>query len=62
MTNPENRREDRFVVRIWRESAASANWRASVSHLGSREIRYFTEYGDLCDFLDRWAEPERRPD
>ncbi len=52
-----HRREDSFVVRIWREESRSPQWRACVTHLGSSELRYFTNYGDLCEFLDRWAEP-----
>ena len=63
MSSHGGRREDSFVVRIWREDARSLRWRACVTHLGSSELRYFTNYGDLCEFLDRWAEPiEATPD
>lgn len=51
------RREDAFVVRIWREAGMvqEAPWRAIVQHLESGERRFFTNYGELCEFLDRFA-------
>jgi len=51
------RREDAFVVRIWHEASAAAEapWRAIVQHLQSGERRFFTNYGELCEFLDRFA-------
>jgi hypothetical protein len=45
-----------FVIRIWSESDAltRGSWRASVTHVVTRERRFFTNYGELCEFLDRW--------
>jgi hypothetical protein len=45
-----------FVIRVWSEDEASARgaWRASVTHAVTRERRFFTNYGELCEFLDRW--------
>ena len=53
------RREQIFVVRIWEEHDAYGppQWRAYVTHVVTRERRYFTTYVELCDFLDRWREP-----
>ena len=52
------RREQLFVVRMWEEHDAYGppQWRAHVTHVVSRERRYFTNYGELCEFLDRWRE------
>jgi hypothetical protein len=50
------RRGSAFIVRIWHEEERSSRWRASVMHLASGEVRYFTNYGDLCEFLDRWTD------
>jgi hypothetical protein len=50
------RREDAFVVRIWREAPSpDVPWRAIAVHLASGERRFFTNYGELCEFLDRFA-------
>ena len=50
------RREDAFVLRMWREAAAhEPPWRALVQHLQSGERRFFTNYGELCEFLDRFT-------
>jgi hypothetical protein len=48
------RREELFVVHIWMEAAeyVGPQWRALVMHVKSRERRYFTNYRDLCEFLE----------
>ncbi|HLI94894.1 MAG TPA: hypothetical protein VKT72_02280 [Candidatus Baltobacteraceae bacterium] len=53
----DSRREDAFVIRIWHEAgtANGAPWRATVQHLESGERRFFTNYGELCEFLDRFT-------
>lgn len=53
----DSRREDAFVIRIWHEPGTEheAPWRAIVKHLESGERRFFTNYGELCEFLDRFA-------
>ena len=45
-----------FVIRVWSENEAPVRgaWRASVTHVVTRERRFFTNYGELCEFLDRW--------
>jgi len=48
------RHEVSFIVSIWRENEHTRAWRASVTHVPSRDRRYFTNYGDLCAYLDRW--------
>ncbi len=54
------RREDAFVVRIWREPTPhDTPWRAFVQHLESGERRFFSNYGELCEFLDLFC--QRRP-
>jgi hypothetical protein len=52
------RREQIFVVRMWqeRDAVGPPQWRAYVTHVVTRERRYFTTYEQLCDFLDRWRE------
>ena len=47
-----------FVIRVWSENDAAARgaWRASVTHVATRERRFFTNYGELCEFLDRWRD------
>ncbi|MBV8490511.1 MAG: hypothetical protein JO199_08280 [Candidatus Eremiobacteraeota bacterium] len=49
-------RDEVFVVRIWteRDLFAKGTWRASVTHVASRESRLFTNYGELCEFLERY--------
>lgn len=56
------RREELFVLRMWSEGDDSSahSWRASITHVASGERRYFTNYGNLCEFLDRWRGPEKR--
>ena len=51
-------RDEVFVVRIWTEEDAFRRgaWRASVTHIHSRECRFFTNYGELCEFLERWQQ------
>jgi hypothetical protein len=46
------------VVRMWQEPDAYGppQWRAHVTHVITRERRYFTNYGELCEFLDRWRD------
>ncbi len=45
-----------FIIRVWSEAPepARGSFRASVTHVPTRERRFFTNYGDLCDFLERW--------
>ena len=52
------RREQLFVVRMWEECDAYGppQWRAHVTHVVSRERRYFTDYDELRAFLERWRE------
>ena len=48
-------RDEVFVIRIWTENdryTGAAPWRASVTHVLTRECRFFTNYGELCEFLD----------
>jgi hypothetical protein len=61
MIRDAKRRGSAFIVRIWLEEGRNSRWRASVMHLGTGEVRYFTNYGDLCEFLDRWMEAPRGP-
>jgi hypothetical protein len=51
-------RDHLFVVRMWKDDAdrPSARWRAQVTHVTSRERHYFTNYGELCEFIDRCRE------
>lgn len=46
--------DDVFLVRIWTEpDEVSPNvWRASVTHLSTNRRRYFTNYAELCFFLE----------
>ncbi len=47
--------DELFVVRIWNEpSQYASTWRASVTHVATRECRYLMSYAELCEFLDRW--------
>jgi hypothetical protein len=48
--------DEMFVIRIWSESDRTVRhlWRASVTHVSSGQRHYFTNYGELCEFLDRW--------
>jgi hypothetical protein len=50
-------RDDMFVIRIWSENdrVLRSLWRASVTHVSSGQRHYFTNYGELCEFLDRWS-------
>jgi hypothetical protein len=43
-----------FVIRIWSETdrAIRNAWRASVTHVASGQRQYFTNYGELCAFLE----------
>ena len=49
-------RDEMFVIRIWSENERIPRdlWRASVTHVSSGQRHYFTNYGELCEFLDRW--------
>ena len=53
-------RDELFVIRIWSEESAvpRSTWRASITHVVTRERRFFTNYGELCEFLDRWRNLE----
>lgn len=56
---PRRPRDHLFVVRVWseeNEASAGPRWRAQVTHVGTHERHYFTNYGELCDFLDRCRE------
>ena len=57
----EKRREDAFLLRIWTEpgAAGAEPWRAVIQHVASQERRYFTNYGELCEFLERFCRPQR---
>lgn len=57
MGSPQRRsRDDTFVIRMWSENDRMVRgpWRASVTHVSSGQRHYFTNYGELCEFLDRW--------
>jgi len=45
-----------FIIRVWSEAPkpVRGSFRASVTHVPTRERRFFTNYGELCDFLERW--------
>lgn len=63
MSTAQNRRsrDEMFVIRIWAESDKVVRnlWRASVTHVSSGQRHYFTNYGELCEFLDRWQNQPR---
>jgi hypothetical protein len=44
-----------FLVRLWKEHAGS-EWRASIQDIASGECRYFSEMGELIQFLNRVPE------
>jgi hypothetical protein len=56
-----------FVVRVWYEpSQSGAAMRGEVNHPVSGKRRYFSNLGELCDFINgakksRRSEMERRP-
>jgi len=54
-------RDEMFVIRVWSESdrLVRSMWRASVTHVSSGQRHYFTNYGELCEFLDRFRQPAR---
>jgi len=60
------RAEDAFFLRIWTEAEddgeapPGAQWRALIQHVGTQERRYFTNYGELCEFLDRYCRPVKQ--
>lgn len=56
MATTRRSRDEMFVIRIWSESDRMVRslWRASVTHVSSGQRHYFTNYGELCEFLDRW--------
>jgi hypothetical protein len=66
MTDAARRREDMFVVRIWREAQPSgaAAWRGCSEHVSSGQRFYFASFADLIDFirlrLDSDAETSER--
>ena len=47
------RREHRFVVHLWCESAGRADgqWRGEIDHVGQGSRLYFSSLGDLMDFI-----------
>lgn len=57
MSSVEHRRprDHLFVVRFWNEERTpdGGAWRGQVTEVSSRERRYFSNYGELCEFLDR---------
>jgi hypothetical protein len=54
-SSPRRSRDDMFVIRIWSENdrKVRSSWRACVTHVSSGRRHYFTNYGELCEFLDR---------
>jgi hypothetical protein len=48
-------KEEVFLLRVWFEPDAGRqpHRRAQVTHVGSRKCLHFTEYGQLCEFVDR---------
>jgi hypothetical protein len=48
------RHDDVFLVRIWSEpeEVHPNSWRAAVTHLATNKRRYFTNYAELCFFLE----------
>jgi len=58
------RREHRFVVRIWFEtgSGSDGQWRGAVEHLGQERRLYFSSLGDLTDFIKVRIEEPAPPD
>jgi hypothetical protein len=54
------RREHRFVVHVWFESAghAEGQWRGEIDHVGHGRRLYFSSLGDIVDFIKiRLGEP-----
>jgi hypothetical protein len=54
------RREHRFVVHVWFESAgyAEGQWRGEIDHVGHERRLYFSSLGDIIDFIKiRLGEP-----
>jgi hypothetical protein len=54
------RREHRFVVHVWFESAGHADgqWRGEIDHVGNGRRLYFSSLGDIIDFIKiRLGEP-----
>ena len=53
MTENRERKEDLFVVRIWREpsSAKDPGWRGSSEHVESGTRMYFSNLADLTEFI-----------
>jgi len=50
-------RDHLFVIRMWPDDGDTGeHWRAQVTHVASRERHYFTNYGELCEFIDRCRE------
>ena len=59
---PRRPRDRVFVIRIWPDEAAehaAGRWRGQVTDLASRDRHYFTNYGELCEFLDGWTVRQR---
>lgn len=53
MTNETGRREDLFVVRIWRVPSRTGPkaWRGCSDHVASGQRFYFSSFADLSDFI-----------
>lgn len=51
-----------YLVRLWKESAGS-EWRASIQDITSGECRYFSQLGELFQYLEQVPEtaPLDRP-
>jgi hypothetical protein len=48
-----------FVVRTWLEAAHDpSSMRGRIELVGSAKIRYFANFGELCDFI---ADAQRHP-
>ena len=63
MSAPPSRRsrDDLFVIRMWPDDGddrPGPHWRAQVTHVASRERHYFSNYGELCEFIDRCRDRE----
>lgn len=52
MAPPKARLEEVFVVRVWREADdVAGHWRGRAEHVRSSKVRYFSNFGDLCEFI-----------
>jgi hypothetical protein len=55
MAAEKRRPDDFFTLRLWcEEGVRDRQWRAIITHVASGERCLFANYGELCEFLDRW--------